>query len=305
MKTELSIKRVERQILALMGNQWVVFAHSTTLPHSSEFDPIRDSTPLPRVGGMADASENRIALSVQISGYKRDQTANDFRADVAFLTDATDQKLLVDIKIKDHDPRSRDIDASETLIRNAEAHGDKLEVWFFNRERLKLTVIYHELGRMHFEELFPLDVWERYEESVFKRQQVVDEVKSWERNLENLYNQITSWLGTTNKNLSFDKSRFVNMSEEMMQLFAVTDRELPILDVIVDEQAVISFVPRGLWIIGARGRVDIITRSKTRVLVGDTSSSIDDLQWLLISEGDRTKSEAFTKQSLVSLVEDV
>ena len=57
------------------------------------------------------------------------------------------------------------------------------------------------------------------------------------------------------------------MSEELMQKFAVVDRELRVLDVIRDEQVIVSFVPRGLWLIGTWGRIDMITRDRTITVV--------------------------------------
>ncbi len=52
-----------------------------------------------------------------------------------------------------------------------------------------------------------------------------------------------------------------------MQRYAVVDREPRVLEVILDDQAIASFVPRGLWLIGAFGRIDMITPDRTIIVV--------------------------------------
>ena len=75
------------------------------------------------------------------------------------------------------------------------------------------------------------------------------------------------------------------MSEEMMQQFAVPDRDIPVLDILDVDQVIASFVPRGLWMIGSWGRIDIITRDRTRVLVA--LGGMGSLEWRLVSPEDR------------------
>ena len=87
-----------------------------------------------------------------------------------------------------------------------------------------------------------------------------------------------------------------------MQNFAVTDRDVPILDVIEGDQVVASFVPRGLWMIGAWGRVDVITRSQTTILVATRDKEEEELRWELVSPEDRRKRVPFNKDSLIAIV---
>ena len=85
-----------------------------------------------------------------------------------------------------------------------------------------------------------------------------------------------------------------------MQKFAVTGRDIPVLDVIEADQVIASFVPRGLWLIGSWGRIDIITRDRIRVLVA--LGGPKNLEWRLVSPDDRQQTRPFGKNELLVLV---
>jgi hypothetical protein len=90
------------------------------------------------------------------------------------------------------------------------------------------------------------------------------------------------------------------MSEEMMQKFAVTDREISVLDVLDGDQVIASFVPRGLWLIGSWGRIDIITRDRTHILLALRDEG--NLQWRLVSPESRRLTVPFDKNALLALM---
>src|SRR5208282_2167033 len=148
-------------------------------------------------------------------------------------------------------------------------------------------------------ELIPLDVWEKTPEGVFDRARVVEEVEDWVHRVESLYEDVRGWLGDR-PDLRCEQSRTVAMSEEMMQQFAVTDREIPVLDILDAEQVIASFVPRGLWMIGSWGRIDVITRNRTHVLVA--LGGAGNLEWRLVSSEDRQRMVPFDRDALLALV---
>jgi hypothetical protein len=83
------------------------------------------------------------------------------------------------------------------------------------------------------------------------------------------------------------------MSEELMQRFAVSDRELPVLDVLSGNRVTVSFVPRGLWLIGAWGRIDAITAIR---------HEDGTFEWRLTSSDDRRHTVPFGRDALLALV---
>lgn len=289
----------QRQILVNLGNRYVVFGPAASLPQPILFNPETDSEALPRVADESEVSEARIIQTVRVSGMTKlaefEETSN---ADFALL-DQNGNRVLVDIKIRESDPKRRDLEQGTQRLKAAASIGRTSEVWYFNIERLKLVVMHLDQSRLRFDELTPLDVWEKTGEGVFRRAQVVEEVEDWVHRVRALYDKIQTWLGDR-PDLRCEQSRSVIMSEEMMQRFAVTDREIPVLDVLDTNQVIASFVPRGLWLIGSWGRIDVITRDRTQILVALRNDG--NFEWRLVSPEARQRTEPFDKNALLLLV---
>lgn len=288
----------KRQVLVNLGNRFVVFGPEGGLPEPLRFDP--DASPtLPRVADESDIAESRITETLQVAGMTRAQSesAGDTGADIELVNSAGDH-ILVEVKVRERDPKQRDFDAGMGRLNLAKSKNQRTEVWFFNIERLKLTVMRLEGSMLQFDQLVPLNVWEKTSEGVFERNRVVDEVEDWVRRIERLYAQVREWIGGKG-DLRLEQIRTVTMSEEMMQKFAVTDRELPILDVLRGDQVVMSFVPRGLWLIGAWGRIDIITKERTWILVAIKKDN--EFEWRLVPSENRRQTRPFEKAFLVEL----
>jgi len=289
----------QRQILVNLGNRYVVFGPSTGLPQQIRFDPDTDSEVLPRVADEGEATEERIAQTLRVPGMTRSvATERAPQADVELLDDDGNH-VLIDIKVRERDPKQRDIEQAQQRLTEAARTGQTLEVWHFNVERLKLVVMHLDRSGLRFDELIPLDVWEKTPEGVFDRARVVEEVEDWVHRVESLYEDVRGWLGDR-PDLRCEQSRTVAMSEEMMQQFAVTDREIPVLDILDAEQVIASFVPRGLWMIGSWGRIDVITRNRTHVLVA--LGGAGNLEWRLVSSEDRQRMVPFDRDALLALV---
>jgi len=227
----------------------------------------------------------------------RDAAVND--SDIE-LVDHAGNRILIDIKVRETDPKLRDMQSGTERLNRAKSEGHNLEVWFFNVERLKLTVIRLDESNLRVDYLVPLNVWTRTSEGIFERQRVIDEVDDWLYRVEHLYSDVRAWLNDK-RDLRFEQTRTVTMSEEMMQEFAVTDRDLSVLDVLRDDQVVASFVPRGLWLIGAWGRIDIITRHRTWILIA--IKQLQKFEWQLASPENRGRLRGFDKSALLEILD--
>ena len=216
-----------------------------------------------------------------------------------FVLRRGEQAYLVEVKIRERDPKERDYSEATRLINDAKATGLDLQVWFVNLERLKTIVVSGVSPRLQIETFVPWDVWSDGDEGPFTRAYVIGRVEDWERRLREFYETIQGWL--TGTDLASEMTRNVVMSEELMQRFAVTDRDLPILDVLRQQEVVASFVPRGLWMIGSRGRIDLITQHGTRMLV-DLSDEDQEPDWQLVSAESRRDRQPFTQQEFFNLV---
>jgi hypothetical protein len=289
----------QRQVLVNLGNRYVVFGPSAGLPETIRFDPETNSEVVPRVADESEVSEARIAQSLRVSGMKTAAPTEETRnADVELLDD-DGKRVLIDIKVRERDPKQRDFEQAQQRLMEAASIGETLEVWYFNIERLKLVVMHLDQSHFRIAELIPLDVWEKTAGGVFNRARVVEEVEDWVRRVGALYDDVRVWLGDR-PDLRCEQSRTVTMSEEMMQKYAVTDREISVLDVLDADQVIASFVPRGLWLIGSWGRIDVITRDRTEILVALRSEG--SLEWRLVSPESRRRMEPFDKNALLALV---
>ncbi|PNG40869.1 hypothetical protein A1354_11895 [Pseudomonas asplenii] len=296
-----SKKQNQTQVLVNLGNRYVVFGSSIGLPEKSKFEPETDGVVLPRVADESEVAEERIAQSLRVSGMTRlhNKDGGDCDGDLV-LADIDGNEIIIEIKVRERDPKDRDISSAQDRIKSVSNDGKEMQVWHFNIENLKLVIQKMEAGRLEFVTMSPVDVWEITSKSVFTRSQVVDRVLDWDARVKGFYTKIEEWLSDQDS-LHFEKDRTVTMSEEMMRSFAVSDKELPILDVMDGEQVVASFVPRGLWVIGAWGRIDVITQTETRMLVAlkDEDSLFN---WYGVDPDNPRKTFLLTKEVIVSYV---
>lgn len=299
MDTVTTLDPSQRQVLVNLGNRYVVFGPPATLPQSIPFDPDADSEVLPRVEDESDVAETRIAQTLRVVGMKRPaEVTETSKADIELIDD-NGSRVFIELKVRNHDPKPRDFEQGARMLKEAASAGQRLEVWYFNIERLNLILMHLDRSNLQIDRLSPLDVWEKTRDGVFTRARVVAEVEDWLQRVTTLYSDVRAWLADR-PGLRCDQSRTFVMSEEMMQEFAVPDREIPVLDVFELDQVVASFVPRGLWMIASWGRIDIITRDRTHALVA--LGGAGKLEWRLVSPEGRQRTDPFNKTVLLALM---
>jgi hypothetical protein len=292
-----------RQVLVNIGNRFVVFGTQQSLPMPIKFDPENAHRPTRRVGDETEIDELHIIESIRVSDARL--VARELphaRADFALLDDR-EVTTIVEFKVQDRAPRLREIEAIFKAVRAAQNNqATQFEVWYLNVERLQLQIFWRDAAIAANQiELTALDVWDYGNEGdkVFRRTHVVERVDDWARRIDTLYEKITEW--AAKQGLRTERKRTVTMAEELMERFAVPDRELPVLDVLSGEEPVASFVPRGLWIIGANGRIDIITSSGFRFLTDQGRNGAPN--WVVIDSQDRRKAKELNEHSFQSILD--
>jgi hypothetical protein len=103
-------------------------------------------------------------------------------------------------------------------------------------------------------------------------------VEDWLQRLESLFLKIKSWAATNG--WSAEDGEPIPMHEEMMKRFDVSMREQPSLSVRSPGGVEIWIKPKGLWAIGANGRVDIYSRKGVFTLV-DVADRFQSPRWVL------------------------
>lgn len=106
------------------------------------------------------------------------------------------------------------------------------------------------------------------------RDHVTRRVDDWVGRINALYDQVIAWLPT---GWTAQKTGTIRMHEELMQRFDVPARDLPVLG-LSSERRSARVEPRGLWIIGANGRLDFFVGSQHYVIV-DVAENLQPPQW--------------------------
>ena len=89
---------------------------------------------------------------------------------------------------------------------------------------------------------------------IVNKETVEFRVREWKERLDDLYTQIISWLP---KGYAADTNGRAIMNEDLMKRYKMPAQRLPVLRIVKDQEVILSFEPKGLWVIGANGRVDV------------------------------------------------
>ena len=140
------------------------------------------------------------------------------------------------------------------------------------------------------------DVLEEITNPGIDRDHVLRRVDDWARRIDALYRQIAGWLPA---GWTFDQEGAIRMSEELMQKFGVPARELPILQLLQDGKRSAHIEPRGLWIIGANGRLDLFSRSGHHV-ISDAAENFQPPDWRIAPLSNRRKRQPLDQETFVT-----
>ena len=120
----------------------------------------------------------------------------------------------------------------------------------------------------------------------------------WRRRIDGLYGDIEAWLPA---DWSMAAGGEVPIHEDLMLRFDVAQQTLPMKTLLRSGQNVGRIEPRGLWIIGANGRVDI-KLPNAHYLVVDRSESFEESNWQVASITARRDQSRLTRDSLTRIL---
>jgi len=119
-------------------------------------------------------------------------------------------------------------------------------------------------------------------------------VDDWEERLGGLFAAIDAWLPD---GWEARRGAPVVMDEELMRRFGVAAKRMPTLELEDRSGHVARLVPRGLWIIGSNGRVDL-KRDGRRYLIVDMAESFEAPDWQAAPAEQRCAREAVSEDWL-------
>lgn len=123
---------------------------------------------------------------------------------------------------------------------------------------------------------------------------IIQRVDDWKNRIAALYEQVCTWLPS---DMSADKHSTLPMHEDLMKKYDVGETEVPILNIYQHGKWIAKLVPRGLWIIGANGRLDLFARNGQWVLV-DRAENFQGPDWQIAPAEHRRSVEPLTREAL-------
>jgi hypothetical protein len=140
------------------------------------------------------------------------------------------------------------------------------------------------------------------------KKHVLARLRDWQARVHALYDAVQKTLGS---DYAYDRSGNQESAEDMVQRVRLDPAKVPKLDILRIEQdgkAVATFVPRGLWIIGANGRVDVIItpRSGGRrlfMLIDHSLPLSSESDWRIVRPSDQLHQPPFLPERFGELLE--
>lgn len=157
----------------------------------------------------------------------------------------------------------------------------------------------YELLYQKFKEFFQLEIGEDVHVRSLDSNDVHERVIDWKKRVDQLYESVTQEIVGL---YEVSKQDAVEMNEEMMQMFHLKPTTLPVLRVSSAGKLLLLFKPKGLWIVGANGRVDLITPKSALFLVDDSKFKTAS-NWVQY-DSKRSVSRPFNKNLLLEILEN-
>jgi len=130
------------------------------------------------------------------------------------------------------------------------------------------------------------------------KQQVEKRVRDWKKRVADLYSTIKLWL--KDSKYSLKPGPKLTMYEELMSQFNIPATEVDTADIYKDKSFILTIKPKGLWVIGANGRIDILSTKGNYMLV-DYAKQFETPQWKLFN-GDKKNGVEFNEQTFIQLL---
>ena len=127
---------------------------------------------------------------------------------------------------------------------------------------------------------------------------IVRRIDDWADRINTLYDNISAWLPA---GWAAHRSGSVRMHEEPMRKFGVAPLDLPVLQLSSESGVSGRLEPRGLWIIGANGRLDFFLGKQHYVIV-DAAENLEPPKWQIAPFSDRQELKPLNSSTLGAIL---
>lgn len=136
------------------------------------------------------------------------------------------------------------------------------------------------------------------EDTIIDKEHIERRVADWKKRINDLYSTMSNWIENTKYNIRPGSK--ITMYESLMEQFGIPPTQLDTIDILDRKIYVLSVKPKGLWIIGANGRIDLMSITNQYILV-DLAEQFEEPKWI-IYYGDKKKRIDFNQQSFLKIL---
>ena len=124
--------------------------------------------------------------------------------------------------------------------------------------------------------------------------------EDWKIRVKNVIQDITDWLVGEN-DYEIRAAKKQRMEEGLMKSFNVPFKEIDSADIFKNGKMKATIKPFGLWVMGANGRIDLISEKGNFILV-DHAEAFEQTQWKLHQKDNRQDWVVFDKAVLLNIL---
>jgi uncharacterized DUF497 family protein len=129
---------------------------------------------------------------------------------------------------------------------------------------------------------------------------IAKRVSNWVDRIEALYTAIDGWLPD---GWTIVRRDSVVMHEELMRKLDIPPRQLPTLIMHKQDGTGAQLQPRGLWIVGTNGRLDLLT-GHNQFMIIDQAATFSEPNWKIARLDKRNQFDALTRETFAAALLD-
>ena len=131
---------------------------------------------------------------------------------------------------------------------------------------------------------------------------IMKRIEDWEKRVNELMKNIVEW-ARGHPEWQIEQGNMIQREEHLMKKYGVPPRSLPTLNM-YNRGRRISIVPSALWIVGANGRVNMITNSSLYILVDRGGEEGNPSDWHYSTPDTKPHTKPFDKEAFVKILDE-
>lgn len=199
--------------------------------------------------------------------------------------DISGRKIAIEVKLLSRKVSDADLAKMQLLFAKQTGPDELPETWLVERDGSRLTIFAalqmpKEFGLIDIVSENPAFTLDEASPGKLDSAHVEQRAKKWISDVSQLFDQAASW--ATALRFTTEHKPYTPMHEELMQRFGVKSLPQTLLAISKGKTVVATLIPIGLWVIGANGRIDLLTVKQNFMLI-NAAPYPDAADWKIVS----------------------